>query len=104
MLVSAATAVRRRRVAGRAGSRSRIEAGVRVPAVAYVGGPPGLLLAVLPHHSPAVSPGAGIIAFSRTSSATGDRWQASGALNAPIDWATSTTSSAPAPAATMAWA
>ena len=37
------------------------------------------------------APGAGTIAFTRTSQSTGSRSQASGALKPAIDWATRTT-------------
>src|SRR5580692_11358947 len=50
---------------------------------------------VLPHQVPGVSPGTGIIAFTKTRAATGARAAASGAVNPPSDWATSTTSSRP---------
>jgi hypothetical protein len=47
---------------------------------------------VLPHHSPPVSPGAGIMAFTRMIPVTGSRPASIGAVKPPIDWATSTTS------------
>ena len=47
---------------------------------------------VASHHSPAVSPGRGTIALTRTIRRTSSRSQASGAENAPIDCATSVTS------------
>ncbi len=98
-------AVRRRRPAGRAGSRSRDRSrrpgpGRRVrrrPA----GPPPGRCCPTTRRPS---RPVPGSSRSAGTTPTTGDRWQARGALNPPIDWATSTTSSAPAPAATMAWA
>ena len=50
---------------------------------------------VLSHHAPGVSPGTGIMALTRTSSRTAARPQASGAVKAPSDCATSTTSRRP---------
>src|SRR5580693_4477905 len=47
---------------------------------------------VLPHHSPGVSPGSGIMALTRTSRLTGTAVHTIGAVKPPIDWATSTTS------------
>ena len=47
---------------------------------------------VASHHSPAVSPGAGIIGLTSTTSRTGTRSATSGATYAPIDWATTTVS------------
>ena len=47
---------------------------------------------VFAHQSPAVSPGSGIIALTKTSERIEVRAQTSGAVNAPSDWATRTTS------------
>ena len=45
---------------------------------------------VFSHHAPPDSPAVGTIGFTSTMSAVGTRVATIGAVNAPIDWATST--------------